>query len=58
MFENISVKLLSVDFDDDEIAPSSQTYSGKITLTTHLDAIEPAILPLQGTLIDVIFSFS
>lgn len=54
LFEKISVTLLSVEFEDDEIAPNSQSYSGKITLTTHLDAIAPTVIPLRGTLIDVI----
>jgi hypothetical protein len=53
MFETISVTLLNKEFEDDEIAPTSQSYSGRITLTTHLDAIKPTILPLTGTLVDV-----
>ena len=55
MFETISVTLLSREFEDDEIAPSSQLYTGKITLTTHLDSMSPIVLPMKGTLIDVIF---
>jgi hypothetical protein len=56
MFETLSVTLLNKEFEDDEIAPTSQFYTGKITLTTHLDAIKP-VLPIKGTLIDVNIPF-
>ena len=54
-FEKLSVSLLNVEFGDDEIAPTSQLYTGKIKLTTHLGCMLSVELRLTGTLIDVFY---
>jgi hypothetical protein len=57
-FAVLTVTINSVDFSDDDIAPSSQFYCGKLSFTYHLDQLKTPTLDIGGTLIDVsLFSY-
>ncbi len=42
-----------IDFDEDEIAPTSLSYDGTLSLTFHVEEIQSMNIALSGTMVDI-----
>ena len=49
----LSVRLKSVDFAEEDIAPTSLTYDANLSLAFHLEQLTPISIKLSGTMVDI-----